>query len=241
MRARPWWAALLVLVLGLAGSGGAGAHGGHGGGGHAHPEGSDLCWIILGTKKGKKLKTTPASGAMIATGPILEGVAEAVPASNFPTGANGTIHVGTVADPHCKCAYHFHGELFGEPDPNSLGCGWGCAVPCDQVSAEVADLAIAVTAEFAALRLLLGGPTDEEMLLAALALGDAIDALERIKGAGSKSVKKKAGKIIQTDQDALAQVEANSIAAAVETIRKTLPAKQKLLKKLKPKIPKPAP
>src|SRR5215213_5267427 len=37
-------------------------------------------------------------------------------------GASGHVGFGT----ECDCR-HYHGTLFGDPDPNEAGCGWGCA------------------------------------------------------------------------------------------------------------------
>lgn len=49
-------------------------------------------------------------------------------------GATGFIALGHFED--CECESHdghYHGTLFGIPDPDPDGCGWGCVdrVPCD--------------------------------------------------------------------------------------------------------------
>lgn len=47
---------------------------------------------------------------------------------------------GTIAPPdECDCV-HYHGVLYGKPDPNPHGCGWGCVIemPTTPVAARTA-------------------------------------------------------------------------------------------------------
>lgn len=43
-------------------------------------------------------------------------------------GADGRVVGGGPYD-DCPFQYHYHGTLFGQPDPNINGCGWGVLIP----------------------------------------------------------------------------------------------------------------
>lgn len=62
-------------------------------------------------------------------------------------GASGRV-VGGGPYPDCAAGYHYHGVLFGMPDPATNGCGWGRVVEFPGFLSQTAqDLAISITTE----------------------------------------------------------------------------------------------
>ena len=100
------------------------------------------------------------------------GPAIATRRSNPLTGAEGFL--GPVA-PDCPFV-HYHGRLFGRPDPAPNACGWGQVILARQASEVLYDIAKAIDSE-----------RDAEVSVETDAFGDAdhelIDALHRLDDA----------------------------------------------------------
>jgi hypothetical protein len=234
----------------------AGAHGGGHQPPHTHGD-PDECWFIIGSPKGKKgIKFTGGTGATIFTGPIVSGFANANPGDNPVTGASGFIAVGTAAGTHCKCAYHFHGSLFGSPDPDPEGCGWGCAIPCDDLPPVGEEIAEIYEHEYKARRILEEDPDEDDIddavdeielaiedleELKALIQTEASDPRRRIRASGLKGILKKIDKVIDADERVLDELEDGDVEDALDELEDALKAKDKLLKAFKPVIPAPLP
>src|SRR5436190_6644145 len=82
----------------------------------------DRCWRII---NGKGAGFIVGGTGTCGFGPC---------AGNSDVDAAGFIAEGHFDD--CECtdhAGHYHGTLFGIPDPDPNGCGWGCVdeIPCD--------------------------------------------------------------------------------------------------------------
>jgi hypothetical protein len=60
--------------------------------------------------------------------------------------------VGGGPYPDCDAVYHYHGTLFGQPDPAPNGCGWGEVLPITSLQSEAAVVSSAITLETDALR-----------------------------------------------------------------------------------------
>jgi hypothetical protein len=92
---------------------------------------------------------------------------------NPTTGADGVI-----ADAHkgfCDCL-HFHGDIFGLPDPDPEHCGWGCVIAFNDAPDAVQTLSAAIMRETRALKKLTQQNPDD-----AGALKDLEDAREDLK------------------------------------------------------------
>jgi hypothetical protein len=246
MRVRYGWsilaAAALMAVVSPAHSGG------------PAPQGAPTnTWIILGNLKGKKgFQISGGTLETIRTGPPVAGVAPADSADNPNNGAAGTVIVGAADGGHCKCTHHYHGTLYGFPDPAPSGCGWGCAIPAGEATQQIRDLAEAYELANAALNILLdnqGGLSGGESQQVQDLLEDCVTKLNAVIPAGVlTAAARKKNKLLTTVQHAISTVNDTAIELevgnppdlvfAILNLDNGISLHREVLKHLKPKIPK---
>lgn len=132
-------------------------------------------WIIVTSAKGSLGPLKNVAGLQVFT--RTSGPDElAFPDDNTTTGASGRIRA--AHEGYCNCV-HYHGSLFGLPDPDEEHCGWGCVVPIETAPPALVEVSDALMFEGeAALHVLLKGNLPD----AISAIEDSIDALDRALG-----------------------------------------------------------
>jgi len=222
---KKWIAGLFLLLTALSPSAAIPAAG------NPAPAGDpEICWLLLGEPGKKKITLSEFAGIQIWTGlehPGTPGDIKNPPrylttesGGNPVTGAFGQVVVGPFE--HCACLYHYHGTLFGKPDPDPEHCGWGCVVRCSAAAALVPalePLSDAIMSEEDAREFILEG-TDPDIEDAIDALEDSLDALSVLlpapgpaaaaakKGGKLKQFKKKIKKAGKADGKAIDLLEA---------------------------------
>ena len=102
--------------------------------------------LLLGFAGVDAASARPVQGIVLTAelGPVLVDGADPQTGAVNDAEVNGQIALPSPFD----CPYfHFHGTLFGKPDPAPQSCGWGPFIPIDQTRAALLWAAFATTAE----------------------------------------------------------------------------------------------